>query len=87
YWSRRQTTPEIDTEDYGMGVSLIVLLFATSLSGLALPLLKDSSWLGVALCLHLGIVVAMFTCFAWGKFMHGMYRAVALIKSEHDELP
>ena len=86
WWCRRSTEQAIETEDGGLGNSLIGLLFFTSLTGLALPLLKGTEYLAIILCLHLGFVLALFLNFAWGKFMHSIYRCVALLASEYEKL-
>ena len=85
WWSKLQVELAMKTEDGGLGNSLIILLFFTSLSGLVLPFLKDTAQLAPVLCLHLGFVLALFLNFGWGKFVHGLYRFVALIASEYEK--
>ena len=63
-----------------MDLSLIALLFATSLSGLALLAWRDSSAMAMLLATHLGFVMALFLTMPYGKFAHGAYRAAALLK-------
>ena len=85
WWSKRKMESANKIDDKGLGNSLIALLFFTSLSGLALPLLKGTELLAPLLYLHLGIVFALFLNFSWGKFVHGLFRFVALIASEHEK--
>ncbi len=85
WWCKQSTEQAITSDDSGSGNSFIGLLFFTSLTGLALPLLKASDYLAMALCLHLGVVLALFLNFAWGKFMHGLYRSIALLASEYEK--
>ncbi len=62
--------------DYGF----IALLFAVSLTGLALMVWRDSSAMALLLCIHLGSVMAFFLTMPYGKMAHGFYRCAALLK-------
>jgi citrate/tricarballylate utilization protein len=64
----------------GMDVAFIVMLFLTSLTGMALLLLRDTGAMGVLLALHLGVVFGFFITMPYGKFMHGIYRFAALVR-------
>jgi citrate/tricarballylate utilization protein len=64
----------------GMDVAFIVMLFLTSLTGLALLLLRETAAMGPLLALHLGVVFALFITMPYGKFVHGLYRFVALVR-------
>jgi citrate/tricarballylate utilization protein len=55
-------------------------LFLTSLTGLALRALRGTAAMGVLLAVHLGLVFALFITLPYGKFMHGIYRWVALVR-------
>ena len=68
-----------DTQ-FGMDVAFIVMLFLTGLTGLALLLLRDTAAMGMMLALHLGVVFALFITMPYGKFVHGIYRFVALVR-------
>ena len=59
---------------------LILMLFLTSLTGLALLVLRDTNAMGPLLALHLGFVLALFVTLPYGKFVHGLYRFVALVR-------
>jgi citrate/tricarballylate utilization protein len=63
-----------------MDRGFIALLFLTAASGLALMLLKHGATLPLALCVHLGSVMALFLTLPYGKFAHGIYRSAALLK-------
>jgi citrate/tricarballylate utilization protein len=64
----------------GMDTAFILMLFLTSFSGIALLLLRDRAAMGPLLALHLGVVFALFITMPYGKFVHGLYRFVALVR-------
>jgi citrate/tricarballylate utilization protein len=55
------------------------MLFMTSLTGIALLLLRETAAMGPLLALHLGVVFSLFLTMPYGKFVHGIYRYVALV--------
>ncbi|CAN5273724.1 tricarballylate utilization 4Fe-4S protein TcuB [soil metagenome] len=69
-----------DAKKYGMDVAFLAMLMLTSVSGLALLLLRATSAMGLLLALHIGIVFALFITMPYGKFVHGFYRFVALVR-------
>jgi citrate/tricarballylate utilization protein len=83
---RRDATLKDPTQD-GMDVSFITLLFLTSLTGLLLLVWRDRSVMGPLLIVHLGVVLALFVTLPYGKFVHGLYRAVALVKYAREDAP
>ncbi|MEG8001033.1 tricarballylate utilization 4Fe-4S protein TcuB [Klebsiella quasipneumoniae subsp. quasipneumoniae] len=72
--------PRLDTEQKPMDRGFILLLLLTSFTGLALLAGRDTSWMGVLLAIHLGVVMALFLTLPYGKFAHGFYRCAALLK-------
>jgi citrate/tricarballylate utilization protein len=78
----------VDTERNGMDVAFIAMLFMTSITGMVLLLLRDTGWMGALLALHLGVVFSLFLTMPYGKFVHGIYRYVALVRyaKEHHAL-
>jgi len=77
--SRRDAATATPSQS-GMDIAFIVLLILTSVTGLALLALRDTSWMGVTLIIHLGAVMALFVSLPYGKFVHGIYRGAALVK-------
>ncbi|MDB5958028.1 tricarballylate utilization 4Fe-4S protein TcuB [Ramlibacter sp.] len=69
-----------DVAQRPMDRGFIALLLATSASGFALLLLRDTGLMGVTLAVHLGIVMALFLTLPYGKFAHAIYRSAALFK-------
>jgi citrate/tricarballylate utilization protein len=70
----------LDEKRLGMDTAFIVMLFLTSLTGMALLLWRDTAAMGPLLALHLGVVFALFITMPYGKFVHGIYRFVALVR-------
>src|ERR1700754_3646561 len=70
----------IDGARMGMDVAFIAMLFLTGITGIALLLWRDSAAMGPLLALHLGMVFAVFITMPYGKFVHGIYRYVALVR-------
>jgi citrate/tricarballylate utilization protein len=70
----------VDQKRMGMDVAFIAMLFLTALTGIALLLLRDTAAMGPLLALHLGVVFALFITMPYGKFVHGIYRYVALVR-------
>jgi len=69
-----------DPSQRSMDRGFIVLLFATSLTGLALLAWRDTSAMATLLAVHLGTVMALFLTLPYGKFAHAVYRSAALLK-------
>jgi citrate/tricarballylate utilization protein len=63
-----------------LDIGFMVLLFALSLTGLLLLVLRDSAAMPLLLAVHLGVVAAFFITVPYGKFAHAVYRVAALQK-------
>jgi citrate/tricarballylate utilization protein len=81
FWLKIQTdrAPEA-TRLYGMDFGLLALLFFTATTGLALLFFRHTSAMGGLLAVHLGFVLALFLTLPYGKFVHGIYRTLALVR-------
>jgi citrate/tricarballylate utilization protein len=77
----RKRLPKLtDAARRGMDIAFIAMLFLTSLTGFLLLVLRDTGAMGLLLAIHLGVVFALFLSLPYGKFVHGLYRFLALIK-------
>jgi citrate/tricarballylate utilization protein len=80
-WLKIQSDSEPrDSSQIGMEVGFLLLLFLTSLTGLILLALRETSAMGMLLAIHLGIVLALFLLLPYSKFVHGIYRYGALVR-------
>lgn len=78
--SQQRDLKYTDRPRRGMDTAFIVMLFLTSLTGLLLLVLRDTAAMGILLSVHLGVVLALFLSFPYGKFVHGLYRFLALVQ-------
>jgi len=80
-WLKQRRDPAIgDEKQDGMDIAFILLLFATSLTGLLLLAMRATSLCGLLLVIHLAVVMALFLTLPYGKFVHGIYRSAALVR-------
>jgi citrate/tricarballylate utilization protein len=64
----------------GMDYLFLINLGLTSLSGMLTLILRSTSALGITLVIHLGLVAALFVTAPYGKFVHLVYRVLALVR-------
>jgi citrate/tricarballylate utilization protein len=82
----RGRDPELThASERALGNAFLALLFLTSLTGLLLLVLREQPYMPVLLVIHLAIVLALFITLPYGKFVHGIYRAAALMKFRREE--
>jgi citrate/tricarballylate utilization protein len=77
---QRRDPALIDKSQTGMNVAFIALLLLISVSGFLLLTLRETAALGTLLLIHLSFVMTLFLTIPYGKFVHGVYRAGALLK-------
>jgi citrate/tricarballylate utilization protein len=75
----RRDPDRADPAQQGLDESFVALLLLVSVSGLVLLGARHQAAMGVLLVVHLGAVLALFLTMPYGKFVHGLYRLVALV--------
>jgi citrate/tricarballylate utilization protein len=68
-----------------MDIAFLVLLFLTSLTGILVLVLRETSAMGTLLVVHLGMVAGLFITAPYGKFAHVVYRYAALVRYAIEE--
>jgi len=82
---RRSRDPQLmDPAQEPMDQAFLWMLMLVSATGLLLLVLRDTAAMGLTLALHLGFVMAFFAMLPYGKFMHGIYRYMALARHERE---
>jgi citrate/tricarballylate utilization protein len=80
-WLARRRDPLLgDPASDGLDASFLTLLLLTSVTGLALLVLRHEPIMGTLLVVHLGSVLALLVTLPYGKFVHGLYRLLALVR-------
>ena len=70
------TSSEMKLMDY----AFIVVLDIVALTGLLMLFLRGTAFMPVIFALHLGAIAAFFVTAPYGKFVHFVYRYLALVK-------
>ena len=70
----------LDKARYGMDTAFILMLLLTSVTGLLLLVLRSTGAMRLLLALHLGVVFALFITMPYSRFVHGIYRFLALVR-------
>ena len=69
----------------GMDCALLVQLFLVAATGMVLLALRETGAMGIALAIHLGFVLGLFLVLPYGKFVHGVYRVLALVREAGEQ--
>lgn len=88
--TRLRSTELQSPRETSISYSFLVALDAAAVSGLALLALRGTDAMGALLVLHLGALGALYLTAPYGKAVHGLYRAAAVLRSaaeEHVERP
>jgi citrate/tricarballylate utilization protein len=62
-----------------------VTLGLTALTGILTLIYRETSAMGMLLVIHLGAIAALFLTAPYGKFVHAVYRTLAVIRYEIEE--
>ena len=79
-WLKGVRDRALASRQTGMDVAFLLLLAAVSLTGLLLTALRESAVMSTLLAAHLGAVMALFVTLPYGKFVHAIYRFMALVR-------
>ena len=69
----------------GMDYVFLVTLGLTALTGMLTLILRTTPLMGSILVLHLACIAALFISAPYGKFVHAVYRTLALIRYEIEQ--
>lgn len=84
-WLKATGDPALtSSEATGADYALLLVLAAASLTGLALLCCRGTSYAGILLTTHLGVVLTFFLMVPYSKMVHGLYRLLALIYSAQE---
>ena len=86
FYEKQRMMPEVKSRrTYGMDYAFIAILFLVSFTGLVLLAVRETSFMGLTLAIHLGAVYAFFLIMPYSKFVHGLYRFAALLADEGEK--
>lgn len=69
-----------DDKQCGVDTVFLLLLIFTSATGLLLLAFRETGALGTLLIIHLAFVMTLFLTFPYSKFVHAIYRLIAIAK-------
>ena len=69
----------------GMDYVFLVTLGLAALTGMLTLILRDTSAMGTILVLHLASIAALFLSAPYGKFVHAVYRTLAILRYEVEQ--
>lgn len=65
----------------GGDIALLTLLWLAAATGMLVLALRETSAMPVLLTTHLGLILALFLLLPYSKFVHGLYRTLALVRA------
>ncbi len=66
---------------FGADFALLALLWLAAATGLSLLAFRATDAMGTLLAIHLGLILSLFVVLPYSKFVHGIYRTLALIRN------
>ena len=82
-WFKMRSDPEpTGAHAPGMDYVFLVTLCLTALTGMLTLVLRSTAAMGSLLVLHLACIAALFLTAPYGKFVHAVYRTLALVRYE-----
>ena len=74
-----------DATTTGMDNAFTTLLFLVSFTGLLLLFVRNTEFMALMLCIHLGLVLGFFLTMPCSKFVHMVYRYAALVRNAQEQ--
>jgi citrate/tricarballylate utilization protein len=71
----------------GGDYALLGVMTLVAASGLLLLVFRETGAISSLLAIHLGVVLSFFLLLPFGKFVHGFYRAAALLRAAMERGP
>jgi citrate/tricarballylate utilization protein len=68
-----------------MDYAFLVVLDLVAITGMLLLVLRDTRFMPSMLVVHLGLLVGLFVTAPYGKFIHFVYRYLALLRRAGEE--
>jgi citrate/tricarballylate utilization protein len=85
-WLKWRSDPQPEgTGASGMDYVFLITLGLTTLTGMLTLIFRATAAIGSMLILHLALVAALFLTAPYGKFVHFVYRSLALIRHEIEQ--
>jgi citrate/tricarballylate utilization protein len=72
---------------YGMDYTFLITLGLAALTGMLLLIFRATPAMGSLLILHLAMIAALFLTAPYGKFVHFLYRSLALVRYYAEQEP
>jgi citrate/tricarballylate utilization protein len=83
---KAKSDPDPEASDaVGMDYVFLVTLGLTALTGMLTLIFRSTAAMGTILVLHLASIAALFATAPYGKFVHFVYRTLALIRYELEQ--
>ena len=79
--SKPTRDPHIASKVRAMDIAFTIVLVAVNITGFLLLAVRDTAAMGIVLDVHLGFVAALFLTLPYGKFVHSIYRSLALLRN------
>ncbi len=74
-----------DARAIDMDYVFLVVLGLVNVTGMALLVLRETTWMGTLLVVHLALVFSLYFTVPYGKFAHFVYRYAALVQNRIEE--
>ena len=85
-WFKLQSDPDpAGAGAPGMDYVFLVTLGLVSLTGMFTLVFRETSAMGGLLVLHLALIAALFLTAPYGKFVHAVYRTLAVMRYEAEQ--